>query len=79
MSLLFKKSLLFVQMGYLIFINLGQQNYCENFSSGFWAHVLVQLQLFVFMQGFFVCFLCFFNLLKLCSKDFPIPFLLRIF
>nr|YP_011001037.1 NADH dehydrogenase subunit 5 [Mastophorus muris]WPN85873.1 NADH dehydrogenase subunit 5 [Mastophorus muris] len=62
----FFKSLLFMQMGYLIFMNLGQQDYRGYSLAGFCAPVLVQLQVFVSVVC--LCGLLFTS--GFCSKDY---------
>nr|YP_009679054.1 NADH dehydrogenase subunit 5 [Setaria labiatopapillosa]QDF64282.1 NADH dehydrogenase subunit 5 [Setaria labiatopapillosa] len=62
----FFKSLLFMQMGYLIFINFGQQDYRGYSNFSFCAPVLVQLQ--VFLSIFCLCGLLFTS--GYCSKEY---------
>nr|BAV82792.1 NADH dehydrogenase subunit 5 [Onchocerca ochengi] len=62
----FFKSLLFMQMGYLIFINFGQQDYRGYSFFGFCAPVLVQLQ--IFLSVFCLCGLLFTS--GSCSKEY---------
>nr|YP_009127939.1 NADH dehydrogenase subunit 5 [Gongylonema pulchrum]AIY56393.1 NADH dehydrogenase subunit 5 [Gongylonema pulchrum] len=68
----FFKSLLFMQMGYLIFMNMGQQDYRGYSFFGFWGPVLVQLQIFISVVC--LCGLLFTS--GFCSKDY---FLSRVF